>query len=265
MRIRRSFLLTFFIAAVPLFAQAQDAASLPRALILGDSTYSQHARELQKLLKGKVEVVFARWQPGEIADTTTTLQLLDRHLERIDRNDKPVAQDKWPKWDLIHFNCGLGDLIHRAPGMKTFRVMPIHVGGIRNTPEKQYMQNLDALVKALQTKAPQASLVWASTTPIRASASQVFEKGSEIEYNQLAAEVMKNHGVPMNDMYTFVKHLINMEKPAGFGADPFHFDKKPIHMPIVRVIEQAFQLPPMPETEEEKLSRQNAAKHDAGS
>jgi hypothetical protein len=68
---------------------------------------------------------------------------------------------------------------------------------------------------------------------------------------------MEKHGVPINDMYTFVKHLINMDKPAGFGADPFHFDKKPIHMPIVRVIEQIFRLPPMPETEEEKISKQN--------
>ena len=85
-----------------------------------------------------------------------------------------------------------------------------------------------------------------------------FEKGSEIEYNRIAAEVMKKHGVPTNDMYTFVKHLINMDKPAGFGADPFHFDKKSIHMPIVRLIEQVFRLPPIPETEEEKNSKQSA-------
>jgi hypothetical protein len=66
-------------------------------------------------------------------------------------------------------------------------------------------------------------------------------------------------------MYTFVKHLINMDKPAGFGADPFHFDKKPIHMPIVRVIEQMFQLPPMPETEEEKTSKQKTPQSDVRS
>ena len=58
-------------------------------------------------------------------------------------------------------------------------------------------------------------------------------------------------------MYSFVKKLINMDKPAGFGADPFHFDKKNIHMPIVRVIENTFQLPPAPETEEEKIVKQS--------
>lgn len=260
MRIYYSTLIALLIAVLPMFTQAQDANPLPRVLIIGDTTYSHHTRELSKLLKGKVEVIYAIWNPNEIADTATTIQLLDRHLGRIDRNDKPVEQAKWPKWDLIHFNCGLGDLIHRAPGMKTFRVMPIHVGGIRNTPEDQYAKNLDTLVKTLKTKAPDAKLVWAPTTPIRASSSNVFEKGSEIEYNKIAADVMKKHNVSINDMHTFVKHLINMDKPAGHGADPFHFDKKQIHIPIVRVIERTFQLPPVPETEEEKISKQNAAK-----
>ena len=254
MRTCSSILLALLIVVVTSSAHAQgkDEELLPRVLILGDSTYSSHTRDLQKLLKGKVEVVYAIWQPGEIADTTTAIELLDRHLGRIDRTGKLVEQDKWPGWDMIHFNCGLGDLIHRAPDIKTFRAMPIHVGGIRNTSAAQYAKNLETLVKALKTRAPEARLVWASTTPIRASASNVFEKGSEIEYNRIAAEIMKNHGVPTNDMYTFVKHLINMDKPAGFGADPFHFDRKPIHMPIVRVIEHMFRLPPIPGTEEEK-------------
>lgn len=250
------------LAMSPVFAQAQQQndSSLPRVLIIGDTTYSNHTRELSKVLKGKVEVVYAFWHPDEIAASGTTLQLLDRHLGRIDRNGKPVEQSKWPKWDLIHFNCGLGDLIHRAPNIKTFRVMPIHVGGIRNTPKHQYAKNLDRLVKALKTKAPESQLIWANTTPVRASATNVFEMGSEVDYNQVAAEIMKKHGVPTNDMYSFVKNMINMEKPAGFGADPFHFDKKPIHMPIVRLIEQRFQLQPVPETEEEKSSKQNAVK-----
>ncbi len=232
------------------YAQTKVVPSLPRVLIIGDSTYSNHTRELSKVLKGKIEVAYARWNPGEIADTATTIRLLDRHLGRIDCNGKPVAESKWPKWDLIHFNCGLGDLIHRAPGLKTLRVMPIHVGGIRNTPEQQYSANLETLVKTLRARAPDARLVWASTTPIRASANRVFEKGSEIRYNRIAAKVMEKHNVSTNDMHTFVKNLINMDKPASHGADPFHFDRKPIHMPIVRVIEQTFRLRPTPATPE---------------
>lgn len=262
MRLSNYIFVALLLAVLPVSAQAQKQSEppLPRVLIIGDSTYSNHTRELSKVLKGKVEVVYAFWKPDEIADTATTIQLLDRHLGRTDRNGKPVEQEKWPRWDMIHFNCGLGDLIHRAPGIKAFRVMPIHVGGIRNTPEDQYAKNLDELVKAIKARVPRTRLVWASTTPIRASASNVFEMGSEIEYNRIAAGVMTKHGVPINDMCTLVKHLINMEKPAGFGADPFHFDKKPIHMPIVRLIEQMFRLPPIPEKEEEENSKQNAVK-----
>ena len=180
-----SSLLFFVFMAEPVFAQAdtnsRSSKPLPRVLVIGDSVYSQHTRELGKVLKDKAQVVYAMWNPDEIADSTTTIALLDRHLGRIDRNGKPMSEKDWPTWDLIHFNCGLGDLIHRAPGMKQFRVLPIHVGGVRNTPQAQYVKNLDTLVKALKTKTPNSRLVWGSTTPIRASSSKVFEKGSEIK------------------------------------------------------------------------------------
>jgi hypothetical protein len=250
-----------FVPAQPAVAQTPEkstAGSLPRVLIIGDSTYSGHTRDLVKALKGKVEVVYAFWHPHEIVDSATTLDLMERHLGRVDLNGQSVNASKWPHWDLIHFNCGLGDLIHRAPGLSSFRVMPQHVGGVRNTTEADYRKNLEALVETLKDKVPDAHLVWASTTPIRASATQVFEVGSEIEYNRIAAEVMNQNLVPINDMHFFVRNLIDMKKPAGFGADPFHFDKKPIHMPIVRILEQTFGLPAVEETEEEKLSRERS-------
>lgn len=247
------------------FDQPQQGKPLPRLLIIGDSTYEQHTRDLQKVLKGQVEVTYAFWNHDEIADTATTLKLLDRHLGRIDRNGQPVEQEKWPRWDVIHWNCGLADLVHRAPGVRAFRVMPIHAGGVCNTTADQYARNLDTLVTQLQAKAPSAKLIWASTTPIRASATQVFRLGSEVEYNAIAAQVMQRHGVAINDMYDFVKHLINMDKPAGFGADPFNFDKKPIHMPIVRILEQTLSLSPAEESEEEKISREKRQQVEAGS
>ena len=61
-------------------------------------------------------------------------------------------------------------------------------------------------------------------------------KGSEIEYNAIAAKVMAKHGVQLNDMYSQVKGLMNMDRPASHGADSFHFDRKPIHPFIVDAI-----------------------------
>ena len=195
--------------------------ALPRVLILGDQIYQQPASDLNKELKGKAEIHYPRLEPGVVWNSATALELLDQQLGE-------------GQWDLIHFNCGLGDLIHRVPGVKAFRVMPRHAGGICTTAPGQYEKNLHALVARL--KATGAKLVWASTTPIRHSSTNVFEKGAEIEYNALAAKVMAKHGIPTNDMYTFVKGLIDMNKPAGHGADPFFFDRKPIHPPLREIL-----------------------------
>ena len=112
--------------------------------------------------------------------------------------------------------------------------MPRHAGGIRTTDPRQYEKNLHALVTRLKTTG--AKLVWASTTPIRHSSTNVFAKGTEIEYNAIAAKVMAGHGIPANDMYAFVRSLIDMNKPAGHGADPFFFDRKAIHPPLRKIL-----------------------------
>jgi hypothetical protein len=206
-------------------AAAQDA--LPRVLIIGDSVYRQPAAEAAKELKGKAQIEIAAFEPHEVCNTSTALEKLNRILGE-------------GRWDLIHFNFGLGDLAYRAPGIQSYRLLPKHAGGVRTTSAEQYESDLDKLVTRL--KSTNAKLVWASTTPIRHSSTGVFEKGSEIEYNAIAAGVMRKHGVPTNDMYGFVLELIDMEKPAGHGADPFHFDKKPIHPPIVASIRRELNL-----------------------
>ena len=86
---------------------------------------------------------------------------------------------------------------------------------------------------------------WGTTTPIRYSSTNVFTKGTEIEYNAIAAKVMAKHGVPTNDMYTFVKSLIDMNKPAGHGADPFFFDRKPIHPPLLDILRKYLGVAPI--------------------
>lgn len=207
-----------------------EESALPRVLILGDQIYQQPATELRKELKGKAEVNFPGMKPGEVWNSTTALELLDRQIGD-------------GRWDLIHFNCGLGDLIHRVPGVRSFRVMPRHVGGIRTTDPRQYEKNLQALVTRLKTTG--AKLVWASTTPIRHSSTNVFAKGTEIEYNAIAAKVMAGHGIPTNDMYVFVRSLIDMNKPAGHGADPFFFDRKAIHLPLREILHKHLGVAPI--------------------
>ena len=220
----------------------------------GVTVYSQHARGLPQDVKGKAAVVFATWPKGVVPNSPHALKRLGQLLGHVDVNGKPVAKDKQPTWDLIHVNLGLGDLVYRVPGLEDFRVLPIDSGGVVATSPDQYRKNLDQLIT--QLKKTGAKVVWASTARIRDSRSNVFKLGSEIEYNAIAAEVMAKHRVPTNDMYIYVKHLVSMDKPASHGVAPFSFDKKPIHMPIVRVIEQHFGLEAMPVSEEEQAVKE---------
>ena len=56
---------------------------------------------------------------------------------------------------------------------------------------------------------------------------------------------MAKHGVPTNDMYVFVKSLIDMNKPAGHGADPFFFDRKAIHLPLRDILHKYLGVAPI--------------------
>ena len=200
---------------------------LPRVLILGDSVYRQPVVELKKQLKGQVEIVHpALPDSSPVFNSSTALA----HLELL------LGEQSW---DLVIFNVGLGDLVHRDGKIKTLRVLPFHAGGVPATDAKQYEQNLRELVVKL--KATKSKLFWASTTPIRSSPKRVFKVGSEIEYNEIAAKIMREANIEIVDMHAHVKGVIDMDKPAAHGADPFHFDRKPIHEPLAKVVRQLLQ------------------------
>ena len=226
------------LGGVPADAQ-QDKPQLPSVLIIGDAVYHHHARGVTVDLKDRASVQWVGLPRAVLPSSTNMIEHLDVLLGIKDAAGNDVPADRRRTWDVIHFNAGLGDLIHCVPHIKSHRVLPHTAGGVLRTDATQYENNLDKLVRLLRQKAPDAKIIWASTTPIRDSRENVFKPGTEIEYNAIAARVMKKHGVPINDMYTYVRDRIDMDKPAGHGADPFNFDKKPIHPPIVEAICEA--------------------------
>lgn len=210
------FLLLF--ASVMLSADA----GLPRVLILGDSVYQPLAQSVAKELRGRVEIVYATAKPGEAFQTGISRGRLDELLGD-------------GKWDLIHFNFGLGDLLYKAPGITRIRALPKNAGGVRVTTPAQYEKNLQAIVTRL--KASGAKLVWASTTPISGSSTDIFDVDSEIEYNAIAAKVMTKERVPTNDMHAYIMDLRATQKTKSRSGDPFSFDKNaPIDPPVVKAI-----------------------------
>lgn len=207
-------------AAAAEFAVAADTASLPRVLILGDTVYSEPTKQIVKQLQGQAEVV------GKNAGDTASAMV------RIEE----LIGDR--RWDVIHFNFGLADLLYKDPKSKAIRALSVQAGGVSATTPEQYEKNLRELLKRLQ--ATKAKLIWASTTPIRSSAQEIFVPGSELEYNQIAARVMAEHRIEINDMHTFVRDQLDMQRPAS--GDPFSFEKIPLHDPLVSLIAHEIEL-----------------------
>jgi len=216
----RFFAIAFLALCIPL-----AEAAPPRVLILGDSIYMNPSQEAAKFLKDKA-VVVRPIKSGEAFNTTSALASLDELLGD-------------GKWDLIHFNYGLGDLVHRAPNMKAFRSMPVQAGGIRATPPAEYEKNLTEIVKRL--KATEAKLVWASTTPIQGDGNGLYKIGSEVEYNAIAAKIMAAYRIPVNDMHTAVAAML--AQPKNGAVSPTNFGSLSIHPPFVAALCRALSLP----------------------
>lgn len=200
------------------------AEELPRILFLGDRIHGQMIDAASKQMKDRARIE----SPAiDVGDTGSALSQLDEILGKT-------------KWDLIYFNFGFGDLLYKDPRSKEIRAMSKTAGGVRVTSAQQYEKNLEALVTRL--KATGAKLIWATTTPMVdvKNMAPLYDAGSEIEYNQIAAKVMKKHGVPINDMHAFVM------KHTPSGPDPFfqtYFSAlqktAPMQEPVVAAIEAA--------------------------
>jgi hypothetical protein len=204
-----------FIALATAPVRADAAEHLPRVLIVGDSIYNTPTRMAAGLLKGRVEVVWS--YDVSSFHSGTALQKMDELLGG-------------KKWDLIHFNFGLNDLMHKDPSTKSVRAMAKEAGGVRVTSPQQYDRNIRELIKRF--KSTGAKLIWASTTPIPSNYNGVLDAGSEIEYNRIAAKVMKENRVTINDMHAY----INASDTAKKDKNPHSFSRYPLYPPIVRSI-----------------------------
>jgi hypothetical protein len=169
-------------------------AGLPNVLILGDSISIGYTRDVRKLLHGQANVFRPMRpdgkQPDNCGDTRIGLKNLDRWLGTN-------------RWDVIHFNWGLWDLCYRNPQVKT-QGNRDKVNGTLSVPPVEYERNLEQLVARLT--ATGARLIWASTTVVpEGEAGRLV--GDDIKYNAVAAQVMKRHGIPTDDLYTLTKNF----------------------------------------------------------
>lgn len=164
----------------------KDDPKLPRVLLIGDSVSRGYTQPTRKALEGKANVHRA---PANCGATTAGLKNLDVWLGE-------------GKWDVVHFNFGIHD---------------------RATPAADYVKRLEEIVVRLEKT--RAKLIWTSTTPIPDNPAQKQTAASIVEKNALAAEVMKKHGIPTDDLFAAITpHLAKLQNPndvhfTGEGYD----------------------------------------------
>ena len=173
---RRTIRTLFFL----LLTASLGAKDLPKALLIGDSISIGYTPHVVATLKGKVDVTHHR---GNAQHTGTGLKMLDRWIGET-------------QWDVIHFNWGLWDLCYRHPQSKE-QGRRDKKRGTLTTSLEQYEKNLDQL--AVRLKKTKAKLIWAHNTTVPEGEAG-RKVGDDDKYNEVAARVMKKHGIEINEL-----------------------------------------------------------------
>lgn len=185
----------------PAYAPVKDVPGLPRVLLIGDSISIGYTVAVQELLKGKANV------------------------HRIPTNGGPSSRgveslDTWlgdSKWDVIHFNFGLHDLVYMGPDGA--RLVDSKTPGAKHqVPLDEYEKNLTQIVSKL--KATGAKVIWCNTTPVpEGTGGRIADEA--IQFNAVAAKVMEAAGVPTNDLHSHAKaKLAEVQLPANVHFSP---------------------------------------------
>jgi lysophospholipase L1-like esterase len=148
-----------------------DNPDLPRVLLIGDSVSRGYTLAVRKALAGKANVHRA---PENCGGTANGLKKLDIWLDG-------------GRWDVIHFNFGIHD---------------------RHLSPEVYRQRLEEILGRLQ--ATKAKIIWASTTPIPPDTKEgPAVTAAIVEKNRIAEEIMREHGIPIDDLYGFITPRIS--------------------------------------------------------
>jgi hypothetical protein len=170
------------------FTSKQQNDALPRVLLIGDSVMNGFHNSLIQSLDGIAIVDY--W-------------LTPKHLksEHLFSDLKKVVSSH--NYTVIQFNIGLH-------GWPKGRIL-----------EHEYTPLLERYVQTIQENAKDASLIWASTTPITEKEIPLLDKefNPVISHrNELALDIMKANQIPVNDLYELVQDKLHLAK-----LDKYHW------------------------------------------
>ena len=191
-----------FLTSLPSIARdGLQGKDLPKVLIMGDSISIAYTSHVIENLKGVAQVRRHRGNAGP------TIRGVTRIEEWLGKG----------KWDVIHFNWGLWDMY----GWEYHK---------EDRSPEAYGKRLESLVGRL--KETSAKLIWATTTPACPANETTMERrfkqniriSPELEqrYLDVALDVMKKHGVEINDLHAFMKPRW---KKYAIADNNVHFNK----------------------------------------
>ena len=192
------------------FAPVTDVAGLPRVLLIGDSISEGYTAPVQKLLQGKANV---HRVPENGGSTKTGMTKIEQWLGTS-------------KWDIIHFNWGLHDLMFNP----NLQPDPVQY-------EKDQLVLYDKNLRSLTARLKQtgAKLIWATSTPVPEEISSPRSPSHRSQmvkvYNEVAKRVMAENGIPIDDLNAYVSPVQDkMQKPhdVHFGIEGSEFLAKKI-------------------------------------
>jgi lysophospholipase L1-like esterase len=160
----------------------------PRILLIGDS-----------ILKGYQDGVIETLAGTAYVDTW-----VNPHFQSEDLNRRLAKVLQSGPYDVVHFNVGLH-------GYQEGRIKP----GTFKPLTRDY-------VNVLRSNVPNAKLVWASSTPVTVKGEPTELDGEInpviIDHNRMAAEVMQEFSIPVNDFYTLLVDKLELAR-----GDQFHW------------------------------------------
>ena len=146
-------------------------------LVIGDSISIGYTPFIKTALSPNVEVAH---NPVNGGSTLRGMESMDKWLDNRD-------------WDVILFNFGLHDMVHKDSSGK-YDV----VNGTIAVPLKEYRKNLEAIADKLNETT--AKVMFVSTTMVPEGASG-RKTASVPAYNEVALKVMKKKNIPVVDLY----------------------------------------------------------------
>jgi hypothetical protein len=159
----------------------------PRVLLIGDSILNGYLKTVVKDLEGKAYV-----------DAWVNPYCQSEHLNKV---ILPEVLANGP-YDVVHFNMGLH-------GWQKGRIK-----------DGTFEPLTKAYVEVIRAKLPQARIIWVSSTPVT-----IKDKPLEldpaindviIDHNRMAANVMTELKVPVNDFYSLLVDKRELARGDGF-------------------------------------------------